>query len=186
MNIYQKILQFYLGSGLSFNDEMNNFFEDFEHKGKCENRKYYFESEIYRNHIDRLCDLPYHQVMVNLTDEEIKEYFTKHYTHHQLFAIIFAHWFKLSQKQIFQIKNIRNKYKCLDLLNYFLWNPEKEEYPTEQVYIYANFNQEYHVFDNNTEKEIAVCKLVHDNSDKYSKTYLINEELELKFEVDEG
>ncbi len=191
MNIYQRALQFYLDTRHYLDWELEMFFYRYTHYGTCvyENGTYHFESEIYRTYNKRMVDPNYikefHIFKLDLTDTEINRYLTKNYPDGQLAAVIFAHWFGLTKKQIQQIANLNNRKKYDKMLNFFLWNPSVEEYPFKQSYINTNLNQKYYVLDKDTKKKITVCYAVYDNSGEFLHTYLVNKELGLKLKVDE-
>lgn len=182
MNIYQRALEFYLDTSSYLNMELDIFFEAFDHYGICQykNKEYDFESEIYRTYNKRMVDSNYikefHIFKLNLTDTEINRYFTKNYENGQLAATIFAHWFGLTKRQVQQVANLKNKRYYHEILNYFLWNPEKEEYPTEKTYIHTDFNQKYYILDKNTKKEIALCHR--------EDHYLVSDDSNTKFNLD--
>ena len=173
MNIYQRTLEFYLDTRSYFDLQLDIFFEAFNHCGICqrENKEYVFESEIYRIYNKRIVDPNYtkefHRFRLKLTDTEIKCYFTKNYENGQLAAIIFAHWFGLTKRQIQQVASLKNKQRYPTMLNYFLWNPAVQEYTENST---SAAKQKYYVLDKDTREKIAVCyrenhDLVSDNAD---------------------
>lgn len=142
--VYSKLLKYYLNTENYFLLFAEHFWGNFNHTGKCYKGKsvilteetyrgldtLHFESEIYRKYNNKLNDS--HGYKLKLSETVIKEYFNKNFSEEQLFSVFFAHWIELSDPQLKQIADIRNKSRTWFLLDFFLCNP------CYQKHIYAN------------------------------------------------
>lgn len=118
MTIYQRILQYYISSVVYFQDTADWFWESYCHFGVCGKDDFSFESEPYHKCKKRLqAEYGYHLL---LDDKLVQKYFTELDSENKLFAVIFAHWFGLTSKQITHICKVQSSRKAWDLLNSFI------------------------------------------------------------------
>lgn len=122
MDIYTKILKYYLSSDTYFQSFIPYFFELYEHSGECfnEGKTYYFQSKLMKECTQR--ELRECGFSLTLSQELLQRYFTSDYTDQQLFSIIYGHWYGLTKKQLSQIADKRHKKQAWSILNYFMCN----------------------------------------------------------------
>lgn len=126
MTIYQRILQYYISSVAYFQDTADWFWESYSHFGVCGKDDFSFESEPYRKCKERLqAEYGYH---LQLDDKLVQKYFIELDTEDKLFAVIFAHWLGLTEKQIACIYKVQSSRKAWDLLNSFLTSTQTVYY----------------------------------------------------------
>ena len=128
MLLYERLLKYYLDSD-SFNVLASLFFDCYDHVGQTPNYRQVprlrFESHIYRQISERLVSERGYDLQ--LSDHKIQRYFSEKYDDNQLFAIIFAEWYGLSEKQIQQIERSCSESSDWDCLNFFLCHPQMDK-----------------------------------------------------------
>lgn len=166
-----KILDYYLDSERCFENYIQVFFDTYKHFGKCKNNnKYSFESEIYKNIMFRIKSQSGFDLSLSHANE-IK-YFRAGYSDKQLFAIIFAYWYGLSDMQIRKIADKRNRKISWDILNFYLCFPDKSLLSRNDLK--NNHFQNLYIIHFDKKKEIKA---------KYDNRYLIDIETDNKFQI---
>lgn len=152
MLLYERLLNYYLSSD-DFTVGADLFFDCYYHVGQClDDRNGHwvrFETRIYRQISKRIKEEQgYH---LQLTDQKIKQYFGS-YQGSQLFDVIFAEWYGLSEKQIHQIACYCPTLSCPSGLDFFLRYPQEGE-----ISIVGNDHTLYYV-QTDAEKQLATVK----------------------------
>lgn len=91
----------------------------------------YFKSNIYMEIEARVKAESGYQV--RLSDTAVQKIFTRGYCDTQLFAVVFGIWYGLTNAQLKPIRNLRNHKWCLQYLDFFVCNPERQALNPDEI-----------------------------------------------------
>lgn len=132
---YRKLLEYYLTSDEwelqvdSFFEEWRHCYDPYEDRYESEHGKIYLYSTIYNDYKKRLNDGGGTYFGLYLTPSQFERFFDVRYSDDHRFAVLFGMWWGLTEKQLHALALLRNKRCCLQLLNFFLCNPEVTKQP---------------------------------------------------------
>ena len=120
------LLKYYLDTEDYFRSSVFDFLEVFEHYGKCgKGYEFCFDSEVsVRIKEKYYADEGYRFVT---TPKNLYKYFDDDYSEEQRFAVVFAYWYGLSEKNCQIVGDKRRKKLAWSILNAFFCEKTTEE-----------------------------------------------------------